>query len=93
LNQAEDFYRQTKIDHVLSLHVPFDEIIDRLKDRWVHLASGRVYNRRWQPSKIEGKDDETGEDLSQLEDDKFEILRHRLNTFDKNTNPIISFYK
>ena len=45
-------YRQMKIDHVIALNVPNDEIINRLKDRWVHLASGRVYNVRWSPPKV-----------------------------------------
>lgn len=93
LNQAEIFHRQMKIDHVLALHVPFDEIINRLKDRWVHLPSGRVYNSRWSPPKLESKDDETGEPLSQREDDKPSIIRHRLETYDKNTNPIMEFYR
>lgn len=52
LNQAEMLYRQMKIDHAIALNVPTDEIINRLKDRWVHLASGRVYNLRWSPPKV-----------------------------------------
>ncbi|CAF0886428.1 unnamed protein product [Rotaria sp. Silwood1] len=93
LNQAEMLYRQMKVDHVIALHVPTDEIINRLKDRWIHLPSGRVYNLLWSPPKVSGKDDQTGEPLSQREDDKPEVLRHRLNTYDKNTNPIIEFYR
>ncbi|CAF0996518.1 unnamed protein product [Rotaria sordida] len=93
LNQAKMLHRQMKIDHVISLHVPTDEIINRLKDRWVHLPSGRVYNLLWSPPKISGKDDQTGESLSQREDDKPEVLRHRLITYDKNTNPIMEFYR
>lgn len=86
-------YRQMKLDHVIALNVPTDEIINRLKDRWVHLPSGRVYNLVWSPPKEPGKDDVTGEPLSQREDDKYAILHHRLSTFNKNTNPIIQFYK
>ncbi|CAF2374001.1 unnamed protein product [Rotaria sp. Silwood2] len=93
LNQAEMLYRQMKVDHVIALHVPADEIINRLKDRWVHLPSGRVYNLLWSPPKVSGKDDQTDEPLSQREDDRPEVLRHRLNTYDKNTNPIMEFYK
>ena len=93
LNQAEMLHRQMKIDHVIALNVPADEIINRLKDRWVHLSSGRVYKLLCSPPKVPGKDDETGEPLSQREDDKPAIIRHRLNTYDRNTNPIMEFYK
>jgi adenylate kinase family enzyme len=85
-------HRQIKVDHVIALNVPSDEIINRLKDRWVHLSSGRVYNLQWSPPKESG-DDETGEPLSQREDDKPAVIRHRLETFDKNTNPIKQFYR
>lgn len=93
MTQAEILYRQMKIDHVISLQVPADEIMNRLKDRLVHLPSGRVYNLAWSPPKEPGKDDETGEQLFKREDDKSIILRLRLNTYEKNTNPIIQFYK
>lgn len=93
MNQAELLHRQMKVDHVIGLNVPADEIINRLKDRWVHLPSGRVYNLQWSPPKVPGKDDETGEPLSQREDDKFAVIRHRLDTYDKNTNPIMEFYR
>jgi nucleoside-triphosphate--adenylate kinase len=93
LNQAEMLYRQMKVDHVIALNVPSDEIINRLKDRWVHLPSGRVYNLQWSPPKVSGKDDETGEPLYQREDDKPAVIRHRLDTYNKNTNPIMEFYR
>jgi adenylate kinase family enzyme len=86
-------YRQMRVDHVIALNVPANEIINRLKDRWVHLPSGRVYNLLWSPPKISGKDDETGEPLSQREDDRPTVIRHRLETYDKNTNPIMEFYR
>ncbi|CAF1368050.1 unnamed protein product [Rotaria magnacalcarata] len=93
LNQAEMLYRQMKVDHVIAIHVPADEIINRLKDRWFHLSSGRVYNLLWRPPKEAGKDDITGEPLAQREDDKPAVIRHRLNAYNKNINPIIQFYK
>ncbi|CAF2119245.1 unnamed protein product [Rotaria magnacalcarata] len=93
LNQAEMLYRQMKADHVIAIHVPADEIINRLKDRWFHLSSGRVYNLLWRPPKEAGKDDITGEPLAQREDDKPAVIRHRLNAYNKNINPIIQFYK
>ena len=86
-------YRKVKVDHVIALKVPTDEIINRLKDRWIHLPSGRVYNLLWNPPKVLGKDDETGESLTRCVDDKSELIRHRLNIYDKNTNPLIEFYK
>ena len=52
LNQAELLHRQMKIDHALALDVPADELTNRLKDRWVHLPSGRVYNHVWNPPKV-----------------------------------------
>jgi len=86
-------HRKMKVDHVVALNVPADEIVNRLKDRWIHMPSGRVFNLAWNPPKVAGKDDETGEPLSQREDDKPEVIRHRLETYDKNTNPIMEFYK
>jgi len=93
LKQAEMLDRQLNMDHVVALNVPADEIINRLKDRWVHLPSGRVYNLLWSPPKVAGKDDVTGEPLSQREDDKPAVIRNRLETYDKNTNPIVEFYR
>ena len=52
LNQAELLHRQMKIDHAVALDVPADELVNRLKDRWVHLPSGRVYNHVWSPPKV-----------------------------------------
>ena len=62
---------------VVNLCVPFDTIIDRVKDRWIHPASGKVYNLVFNPPKVEGKDDETGEPLVQRDDDKPESVRNR----------------
>jgi nucleoside-triphosphate--adenylate kinase len=52
LTQAEMLHRQMRVDHVIALNVPADEIVNRLKDRWVHLPSGRVYNLLWSPPKV-----------------------------------------
>ncbi|CAF0869522.1 unnamed protein product [Rotaria sp. Silwood1] len=93
LNQAQLLHKEMTVDHVVALNVPADEIVNRLKDRWVHAPSGRVYNLLWNPPKVAGKDDTTGESLSQREDDKPEVIRSRLDTYDKNTNPIMAFYK
>jgi adenylate kinase family enzyme len=52
LNQAKLLDKEIKVDHVVALHVPADEIVNRLKDRWVHASSGRVYNLLWNPPKV-----------------------------------------
>merc|ERR1712226_257997 len=93
LPQAEALQGETPINCVLFLNVPFQTIIDRVKDRWLHPGSGRIYNTVFNPPKVPGKDDETGEDLIQREDDKPESVRNRLETFMNATNPVIEFYK
>ena len=52
LNQAELLNKEMKVDHVVALNVPNDEIVNRLKDRWIHSSSGRVYNLLWNPPKV-----------------------------------------
>lgn len=52
INQAQLLHKEMAVDHVVSLNVPFDEIINRLKDRWIHEPSGRVYNLLWNPPKV-----------------------------------------
>jgi len=52
INQAQLLNKEIKVDHVLQLNVPNDEIVNRLKDRWVHAPSGRVYNLLWNPPKV-----------------------------------------
>src|SRR5690606_29687926 len=65
------------LDHVVEIAVDDEEIVKRLSGRRVHPASGRVYHTEYNPPKVAGKDDETGEDLVQREDDKEETVRHR----------------
>ena len=81
------------IDYVLEIDVPFDAIIDRMSGRRVHVASGRTYHVTFNPPKVAGKDDETGEDLIQREDDKAEVIKRRLEVYAEQTEPIISFYR
>lgn len=52
MNQAQLLDKEIHVDHVVALNVPNDEIVNRLKDRWVHAASGRVYNLLWNPPKV-----------------------------------------
>ena len=90
--QAGALQAETPVNVVVYLNVPFQTIIDRVKDRWVHPGSGRIYNTIFNPPKVEGKDDETGEDLIQREDDKPESVRNRLQVFQDNTEPVLEYY-
>lgn len=93
VGQADALWKVQPVDVVLNLVVPFDVIIDRVKNRWVHLHSGRVYNVEFNAPKVAGKDDETGENLVQRPDDKPEAVRKRLEIYDSVTRPVIEFYK
>ena len=85
LNQA--------LDAVIVIDVSDDKIVDRMGGRRVHLPSGRVYHIEYNPPKIEGKDDETQEDLVVREDDKEETVRKRLEIYHNETSPLINHYK
>lgn len=82
-----------KIDYVVDIDVPDAEIIKRMSGRRVHLASGRTYHVIFNPPKVEGKDDVTGEPLIQRDDDKEETVRKRLEVYHAQTEPLIDFYK
>ena len=81
------------IDHVLEIAVEDEEIVSRLSGRRVHPNSGRIYHTEHNPPKVAGKDDETGEDLIQREDDKEETIRHRLSIYHAQTQPLVGFYQ
>jgi adenylate kinase len=80
------------IDAVLEIHVPDEEIISRMSGRRVHLASGRTYHVKFNPPKVSGKDDITGEDLVQREDDNEETVKKRLDIYHHQTKPLIDYY-
>lgn len=80
------------IDHVIEIAVEDDEIIKRMSGRRVHLASGRTYHIEFNPPKVEGMDDETGEPLIQRDDDKEETVRKRLAIYHEQTKPLVDFY-
>ncbi len=82
-----------KIDYVVEIAVPDEEIIKRMSGRRVHLPSGRTYHIIYNPPKVEGKDDVTGEPLVQREDDKEETVRKRLEVYHAQTEPLVEFYK
>jgi len=80
------------LDIVLEIDVPDQDIIDRMAGRRVHLASGRTYHISYNPPKVAGKDDVTGEDLIQRDDDKEETVRKRLDIYHSQTKPLVTFY-
>ena len=81
------------IDAVIEIDVPDEEIVKRMSGRRVHLASGRTYHIIYNPPKVEGKDDVTGEDLVQRDDDKEEVVKDRLKVYHEQTEPLIGYYK
>jgi adenylate kinase len=81
-----------KLDYVLEIDVPDSAIIERMSGRRVHPASGRTYHVHNNPPKIEGRDDVTGEALIQREDDREEIVRHRLQVYQNQTRPLVDYY-
>ena len=81
------------IDCVVEIHVDDEEIVRRLSGRRVHSESGRVYHIVYNPPKVEGLDDETGEALIQRDDDKEDTVRKRLDVYHEQTEPLVDFYK
>jgi adenylate kinase len=80
------------IDYVLEIDVPFSEIVERISGRRTHAASGRTYHVRFNPPKVEGVDDVTGEPLIQRDDDKEEVVQKRLEVYEAQTKPLIVYY-
>ena len=81
-----------KLDYVLEIDVPFDAIIERMSGRRSHPASGRTYHVKFNPPKVEGVDDETGEPLVQRDDDKEETVKKRLDVYHAQTEPLVKYY-
>jgi len=81
------------VDAVVEIDVDDAEIIRRMSGRRVHLASGRTYHVEFNPPKVAGKDDVTGEDLIQRDDDQEDTVRARLKVYHDQTEPLISFYQ
>ncbi|MGV8900454.1 MAG: adenylate kinase [Burkholderiaceae bacterium] len=80
------------IDYVLEIDVPDDAIIGRMSGRRVHAASGRTYHVEYNPPKVEGRDDETGDALMQRDDDKEETVRKRLAVYHEQTVVLVKYY-
>ncbi|MBR6027075.1 MAG: adenylate kinase [Neisseriaceae bacterium] len=81
-----------ELDAVVEIDVPDQNIIERMSGRRIHLASGRTYHIVHNPPKVEGKDDITGEDLIQRDDDKEETVKKRLAIYHEQTEVLVNFY-
>jgi adenylate kinase len=81
-----------KLDYVLEIDVPFDAIIERMSGRRSHPASGRTYHIKFNPPKVEGRDDITGDPLVQRDDDKEETVKKRLDVYSAQTRPLVDYY-
>ena len=92
-SQAEYLAHLLPMNLVLHLVTPVDIILSRIASRWVHSPSGRVYNIGFNDPKISGKDDVTGEELVQREDDSEATWRKRLAKFEDTSNGLLNFYK
>ncbi|MFC7421910.1 adenylate kinase [Iodobacter arcticus] len=80
------------IDYVVEIDVPDDAIVDRMAGRRVHVASGRTYHVKFNPPKVEGKDDVTGEELIQRADDEEETVKKRLSVYHEQTEVLVGYY-
>jgi adenylate kinase len=91
--QAEALRAQgVELDYVLEIDVSDEEIIRRMSGRRVHPGSGRTYHVVFNPPKVEGKDDVSGEALIQRDDDKEETVRKRLSVYHSQTKPLVDYY-
>jgi len=81
-----------KLDYVLEIDVPDEAIIERMSGRRSHVASGRTYHVKFNPPKVPGRDDVTGEELVQRDDDKEDTVRKRLAVYQSQTRPLVAYY-
>jgi len=91
--QADALAEMTDLDAVLNLCLSDEEIIERLSGRRVCVSNGNTYHILYNPPKVAGKDDVTGEDLVQRADDMPEAIKHRLEVYASQTEPLISYYR
>jgi len=83
---------QVPIEHVVEIAVPDAAIVERMSGRWSHAASGRTYHVKFNPPKVAGRDDVTGEPLAQRDDDKEATVKNRLGVYHRQTEPLIACY-
>ena len=92
-SQAQTLSQLLPMNLVVHLVTPVDIILSRIASRWVHASSGRVYNIGFNDPKVAGKDDVTGESLTQREDDSEATWRKRLAKFDETSSDLLNFYR
>jgi len=92
VSQAEHLEEVVHVDLVINLDIPTDIIVERIADRWIHPASGRIYSYSYKPPRKPGFDDITGEPLVQRPDDQPEKVRSRLQQYEEATAPLVDFY-
>ena len=85
--------KNLKIDRSLEFKVNEDILVERIEGRRIHQASGRSYHLKFNPPKVEGKDDVTGEPLMQRKDDNAEALKKRMAAYNQSTAPILDYYR
>lgn len=91
--QARTLETLTPIDYVIDIDVPEEEIVSRLSGRRIHPGSGRTYHLVFNPPKLPGKDDVTGEPLIQRPDDSEDTIRKRLAVYHEQTSPLRDYYQ
>lgn len=91
--QAEILLNKYPISLAIALEVPVEEIVDRVKGRWIHVKSGRIYNETFNRPKIHARDDVTGEPLEQRPDDAPDAVRRRLQLYADTVKPLLTLYK
>ena len=91
--QADALAEMTELDAVVDFQISKEEVVKRLSGRRMCPSTGRIYHVIFNPPKVEGKDDETGEDLIQRPDDREESIVHRLEVYTEQTEPLINYYK
>ena len=91
--QADALEGMRKVDAVINFVLDREQIVARLSGRRVCKSTGRTYHVLYNPPKVEGIDDETGEALIQREDDKPEAILNRLNVYEAQTEPLIAYYR
>ncbi len=91
--QADELEKFSKVDYAVNFELDSETIVKRLSGRRICKSTGKIYHIVSNPPKVEGIDDETGEPLIQRDDDKEEAIKHRLEVYDKQTAPLIDYYK
>ena len=91
--QADALSQMSEVDHVINFVIDRETILKRLSGRRVCKSTGKTYHILYNPPKVEGIDDETGEPLIQRDDDKEEAILNRLDVYEKSTAPLINYYK